>query len=106
MGFDALWISPIVANTADGYHGYWMQQLHALNPNFGSESDLEALISACHSRGMFIMLDVVGNHVGPVDMCDRVERALAACVSPRMQELLANCAVRQRGALPQQVPNH
>jgi hypothetical protein len=25
MGFDAIWISPIVTNTPGGYHGYWLQ---------------------------------------------------------------------------------
>ncbi len=23
MGFDAIWISPVVDNIANGYHGYW-----------------------------------------------------------------------------------
>lgn len=23
MGFNAIWISPVFANTANGYHGYW-----------------------------------------------------------------------------------
>jgi alpha-amylase len=23
MGFDAIWISPVVDNWANGYHGYW-----------------------------------------------------------------------------------
>ena len=68
MGFDAIWISPIVTQTANGYHGYWMQDINGFNPHFGSKADLQALIQACHSRNMFIMLDVVANHVGPVDM--------------------------------------
>jgi len=66
MGFDAIWISPIVENIDNGYHGYWLKNLYQINPNFGSESDLVALITEMHRRGMWIMLDVVGNHVGPV----------------------------------------
>jgi alpha-amylase len=69
MGFDAIWISPMVTNTPNGYHGYWLKDLYGFNPNFGTESDLKALIQDCHSRNMFIMLDVVCNHVGQVDMC-------------------------------------
>ena len=68
MGFDAIWISPMVTNFPNGYHGYWMQDLYGFNPNFGSQADLQALVQACHSRNMFIMLDIVANHVGPVDM--------------------------------------
>ncbi|KAH8820547.1 glycoside hydrolase family 13 protein [Xylogone sp. PMI_703] len=70
MGFTAVWISPIVenlsGNSADGesYHGYWAQNINALNSNFGTESDLKALSAALHSRGMYLMVDVVTNHMG------------------------------------------
>jgi len=66
LGFDAIWISPIVVNTPGGYHGYWAQDINNINPSFGSQQDLTDLISACHSRGIWVMLDVVANHVGPV----------------------------------------
>ncbi len=58
MGFTAIWISPIVENlpqnTADGeaYHGYWAQNIYALNSNFGTASDLKALSAALHARDM------------------------------------------------------
>ncbi|EGC34638.1 hypothetical protein DICPUDRAFT_55676 [Dictyostelium purpureum] len=67
MGFDAIWISPVVTNTPGGYHGYWQENIYTINEYFGSEEDLLALIKACHSRGIWVMLDVVGNHVGPVN---------------------------------------
>lgn len=44
------------------YHGYWQQDLYRVNPPFGTESDLKALSGALHSRGMYLMLDVVVNH--------------------------------------------
>ncbi|RQM04773.1 hypothetical protein DH86_00004064, partial [Scytalidium sp. 3C] len=53
-----IWISPIVenlvGNSQDGeaYHGYWAQNINALNSNFGTESDLQALSAALHARGM------------------------------------------------------
>jgi len=28
MGFDAIWISPVVANVPGGYHGYWASNLY------------------------------------------------------------------------------
>ena len=73
LGFDAVWISPIVANiegfTAYGeaYHGYWAQDIYKLNPHFGSEEDLLALSDALHKRDMYLMVDVVVNHFGPVN---------------------------------------
>lgn len=70
MGFDAIWISPIPANSANGYHGYWATNFEALNENFGSEDDLKALISAAHDKGVYVMLDVVANHAGPTENGD------------------------------------
>jgi alpha-amylase len=31
MGFDAIWISPIIQNRDGGYHGYWGTNLYSLN---------------------------------------------------------------------------
>ena len=64
LGFDAIWISPVVENTQGGYHGYWAKNLSALNPNFGSEADLKSLVSAAHRKGIWVMVDVVANHMG------------------------------------------
>ncbi|KAF2858248.1 glycoside hydrolase family 13 protein [Piedraia hortae CBS 480.64] len=70
MGFTAVWISPVVSNldelTAYGeaYHGYWASDFTSLNHHFGSADDLNALSSALHSRGMYLMVDIVVNHMG------------------------------------------
>lgn len=66
MGFDAIWISPIVANSPGGYHGYWAQDFYQVNPHFGSQSDLVQLVDECHRRGIWVMADIVANHVAPV----------------------------------------
>ena len=66
MGFDAIWISPVVENHDGGYHGYWATNWEEVNHNFGSKDDLKALVSAAHSKGIWVMVDVVANHVGPV----------------------------------------
>jgi alpha-amylase len=65
MGFDAIWISPVVENTACGYHGYWTLNLHKINANFGGEKGLKAFVDAAHARGIAVMFDSVVNHVGP-----------------------------------------
>ncbi|OJJ48020.1 hypothetical protein ASPZODRAFT_131669 [Penicilliopsis zonata CBS 506.65] len=70
MGFTAIWISPITEqlpqDTGDGeaYHGYWQQRIYDVNANFGTKEDLIALSDAIHDRGMYLMLDVVPNHMG------------------------------------------
>lgn len=67
MGFDAIWISPVIANTERGYHGYWTSNLYEINPHFGTKQDLHDLIEACHARDTWVMVDIVANHMGYVD---------------------------------------
>ena len=63
MGFDAIWISPIVKNAADSYHGYFTTDFEQLNPHFGTEHELKAMVQAAHDRDILVMVDVVANHV-------------------------------------------
>ncbi|EIW57027.1 glycoside hydrolase family 13 protein [Trametes versicolor FP-101664 SS1] len=74
MGFDAVWISPVVANVegnttyGEAFHGYWTQDINSLNSHFGTADDLKSLSTALHNRGMYLMVDVVVNHmVGTAD---------------------------------------
>ena len=66
MGFDAIWISPIVENTEGSYHGYHLTNLYNLNTHFGTEDDFKELITSCHNKDIWVMVDVVANHVGPI----------------------------------------
>ncbi|CAF0990735.1 unnamed protein product [Didymodactylos carnosus] len=71
MGFDAIWISPITTQIENdthwgvGWHGYWQQNIYGLNEHFGTENDLRTLIKAAHILDIWVMLDVVANHMGP-----------------------------------------
>ena len=67
LGFDAIWISPVVDNTPGGYHGYWARNWEKINSNFGDEAALKRLVDTAHSMGIWVMVDVVANHVGPVE---------------------------------------
>lgn len=66
MGFDAIWISPVIENQGKDYHGYAGLNWEKINSHFGSEQDLKDLIAACHKAGIYVMIDVVANHVAPV----------------------------------------
>lgn len=66
MGFDAIWISPPIDNTDGGYHGYWARNWYETNSNFGSQDDLKNLVKAAHDKDIWVMVDVVGNHVAPI----------------------------------------
>lgn len=66
MGFNAIWISPIVENTDGAYHGYHAKNFYNTNPKFGTEDELKDLIAECHKRDIWVMVDIVANHVGLV----------------------------------------
>ncbi|KAJ6442308.1 alpha-amylase A type-3 precursor [Purpureocillium lavendulum] len=70
LGFDAIWITPVVANRDGGYHGYWAQDLYTINSNYGSADDLKGLVKAAHDKGIYIMVDVVANHMGMTNLAD------------------------------------
>jgi alpha-amylase len=66
MGFDAILISPVVENLEGGYHGYWANNWNRINKNFGDSDDLKDLVNAAHDKGIWVMVDVVANHVAPI----------------------------------------
>ncbi|MCW8965963.1 MAG: alpha-amylase family glycosyl hydrolase [Candidatus Pacearchaeota archaeon] len=47
-----------------GFHGYWADDFYRMEPQFGTEADLKALVDAAHNRGIKVLLDVVFNHAG------------------------------------------
>jgi len=84
LGATAIWITPVPRQIdycppAQGppgvpvpggwfehcaFHGYWADDFQQLDPRFGTEAELKALVDAAHARGMKVLLDVVYNHVG------------------------------------------
>lgn len=42
---------------------YWTQDINKLNDHFGSTDDLKSLSDALHKRNMYLMVDVVVNHM-------------------------------------------
>ena len=50
MGVSAVWLSPI--HPSSSYHGYDVLDYSAVNPDFGTESDLKGFIDDAHSHGI------------------------------------------------------
>lgn len=82
LGINAIWMTPIVEQihgaTDEGtgltyaYHGYWTKDWTKIDPNFGTEAELKALVDEAHKQGIRIILDAVINHTGPVTDKDPV----------------------------------
>jgi glycosidase len=61
LGASGLALGPIFASAS---HGYDTLDHYAIDPRLGTSDDFDALVAACHERGLKVMLDGVFNHVG------------------------------------------
>ncbi len=61
LGVDVLWLSPIFDSPMDD-NGYDIRDYRAIDADFGTLDDLDALLEATHERGMRLILDLVVNH--------------------------------------------
>lgn len=75
LGATTIWLGPIFKNKpvqggkgweSAGFHGYWITDFTRVDPHFGSNDDLKALIAAAHARGIKVYLDIVTNHTADV----------------------------------------
>jgi oligo-1,6-glucosidase len=61
LGVDVIWLSPIYPSPQDDA-GYDISDYQNIEPVFGTLADFDALLSAVHSRGMKLVMDLVVNH--------------------------------------------
>lgn len=69
LGAGALWLTPVFKNRLSDphtYHGYGIQDFLTVDPRFGTEADLQDLVSQAHARDIYVILDMVLNHAGDV----------------------------------------
>jgi alpha-amylase len=60
LGVTGLWLMPI--QPAASYHGYDVVDFPAVNPDYGTLSDMHRLLTSAHARGMRVIIDLVINH--------------------------------------------
>jgi alpha-glucosidase len=61
LGVDAIWLSPIFPSPMADF-GYDISEYAGVDPLFGTMADFDALVSAAHSLGLKVILDLVPNH--------------------------------------------
>lgn len=61
LGVDAIWLCPMYDSPQHDM-GYDISDYEAVYAPYGTVTDVETLIAACHERGMRILLDLVINH--------------------------------------------
>lgn len=63
LGISHCYSSPIAAAKPGSMHGYDMVDSNRINPEIGSLADFEHFANALHRSGMFLILDIVPNHM-------------------------------------------
>jgi pullulanase-type alpha-1,6-glucosidase len=77
LGVTAIWMAPIfenrpvqgngtIAGSSSGYHGYWVTDFMQVDPHFGTNAELQALVDEAHSRGIRVFFDIIVNHTADV----------------------------------------
>ncbi|OMP66215.1 alpha,alpha-phosphotrehalase [Domibacillus epiphyticus] len=61
LGVDVLWLTPIYESPQKD-NGYDISDYYTINPDYGTMSDVEKLLSEAHKRNMKIVMDLVVNH--------------------------------------------
>jgi (1->4)-alpha-D-glucan 1-alpha-D-glucosylmutase len=79
LGISHLYSSPVLQARAGSLHGYDITDHNRLNPEIGSDEDLQALARELAGYGMGQVLDFVPNHMG-----------IGSGANPWWQDVLAN----------------
>ena len=74
LGAGAIWLSPVLKNLPfdqGSYHGYGIHDFLRAEPYFATDptnadNELRALVDAAHQAGLYVIFDIVLNHVGDV----------------------------------------
>lgn len=64
LGFTTIWLNPIIENNNArySYHGYGSTDFYQVDRRFGSNEDYRAFVSACHQKGIKVIMDMIHNH--------------------------------------------
>ena len=63
LGVDVIYMTPIFRS--DSCHKYDTIDYYTVDPSFGTEEELTALVEKAHSLGLRVILDAVFNHTAP-----------------------------------------
>src|ERR1700679_100853 len=64
LGISHIYASPLFKAAPHSVDGYDVCDFTQINPEIGTEEDLEKLVNALHEKKMGLVLDIVPNHMG------------------------------------------
>ncbi len=66
LGATAIWSTPLLLDDAPrgSYHGYACSDYYRIDPRYGTNELYRDYVSAAHSKGLKVIMDIVTNHCG------------------------------------------
>src|SRR5262249_41648977 len=64
LGVSHVYASPFLKARPGSMHGYDIVDHNRLNPEIGTEAELDQLVAALQRHGMGLVMDIVPNHMG------------------------------------------
>src|SRR6266536_1282155 len=61
LGADCVWLMPVAESPS--YHGYDVTNDYKIEPDYGTNDDFRAFVTAAHQRHVRVLVDLVLNHV-------------------------------------------
>ncbi|WP_369392373.1 alpha-amylase family glycosyl hydrolase [Streptomyces sp. CG1] len=74
LGVTAIELMPVTEYAGESSWGYNPVSAFAVSADYGSPSELKALVRAAHAHGLAVLGDVVCNHLGPDDLDEGLRR--------------------------------
>ena len=65
LGVDGIWVSPFFTSPMKDF-GYDVSDYKDVDPMFGTLADFDAMVEACHARGIKVVIDLVLSHTADV----------------------------------------
>ncbi|MUV36553.1 Alpha-amylase [Lentibacillus sp. JNUCC-1] len=62
LGITTIVLSPPMANADKGFHGYWIEDFMAVEPQFGTMEDFKTLVNEAHDRDINVIMEFVMNY--------------------------------------------
>ena len=84
-----LWLMPVFPSNT--YHKYDVTDFTGIDPAYGTPEDMDALLAACHERGMTVILDLPVNHTSTAHPWFQVAAKYLRSLPPGREAVKEEC---------------
>ncbi len=89
LGMTGLWLMPVFPSNT--YHKYDVTDFTGIDSAYGTPEDMDALLAACHERGMTVILDLPVNHTSTAHPWFQVAAKYLRSLPPGREAVKEEC---------------